>query len=78
MRKRLHMNEKANELVCDFYNSVWEYMKQEYKPKWSKLYNSHQILNDMISLTGQYYFGGNNVPFTAGQIVDLLKSKYGK
>lgn len=72
------MNENAHQLVCDFYNSVWKYMKAEYKPKWAKLYNSEQLLDDMIKLTGEYYFGGNNVPFTAGQIVDLLKSKYGK
>ena len=51
------MNQDAQRLVCDFYNS-------------------EEILDDMIRLTGEYYFGGNNVPFTAGQIVDLLKSKY--
>lgn len=70
------MNKNAQKLVCDFYNSVWNYMKLEYKPKWAKLYNSEQILDDMIKLTGEYYFGGNTVQFTAGQIVDLLKSKY--
>ena len=72
------MNERAQELVCDFYNSVWEYMQAEYKPKWAKIYNSEELLDDMIYLTSQYYFGGNSVPMTAGQIVDLLKSKYGK
>lgn len=71
------MNDKAQQLVCDFYNSVWEYMQAEYKPKWAKIYNSEKLLDDMIYLTGQYYFGGNSVPMTAGQIVDLLKSKYG-
>jgi hypothetical protein len=53
-------------------------MKKEYKPRWAKLYNSEELLMDMISLTGEYYFGGNTIPFTAGQIVDLLKSKYKK
>ena len=53
-------------------------MKQEYKPRYAKLYNSDMILDDMIMLTGEYYFGGNTVPFTAGQIVDLLKSKFAK
>lgn len=70
------MNENAQRLICEFYNSVWNYMKLEYKPKWAKLYNSEQILDDMIRLTGEYYLGGNTVSFTAGQIVDLLKSKY--
>lgn len=70
------MNENAQRLICDFYNSVWEYMKAEYKPKWAKLYNNDKLLDDMIKLTGEYYLGGNTVPFTAGQIIDLLKSKY--
>ena len=67
-----------DQVVCDFYNSVWEYMKQEYKPRYAKLYNSDKLLDSMIKLTGEYYYGGNSVPFTAGQMVDLLKSKYGK
>jgi len=71
------MNSTAQRMVCDFYNSVFDYMKMEYKPKWAKLYNSEEILDDMIHLTAEYYFGGNTVPFTAAQIVDLLKSKYG-
>lgn len=70
------MNEKAQQLICDFYNSVWEYMQQEYAPRWSRLYKNKDILDDMIRLTGEYYLGGNTVPFTAGQIIDLLKSKY--
>lgn len=73
-----NMNKKSQQLVCKFYNDVWTYMKKEYKPRWAKLYNSEELLMDMISLTGEYYFGGNSVPFTAGQIVDLLKSKYRK
>lgn len=72
------MNQKAQRLVCDFYNCVWNYMKMEYKPKWARLYNRDDILDDMIRLTGEYYFGGNSVPFTAAQIVDFLRSKYGK
>ena len=70
------MNQKAQRLVCDFYNDVWRYMKMEYKPKWAKLYNNDDILDDMIRLTGEYYFGGNSIPQTAGDIVDYLKSKY--
>jgi hypothetical protein len=53
-------------------------MKLEYKPRWAKLYKHPEISEDMIKLTSRYYFGGNTVPFTAAQIVDLLRSKYGK
>jgi hypothetical protein len=71
------MNKKAQKLIAGFYNDVWIYMQNEYKPKWARLYNSEDLLDDMIYLTGEYYLGGNTVPFTAGQIVDLLRSKYG-
>lgn len=70
------MNQKTQKQVCDFYNSVWNYMKMEYKPKWARMYKSVNIIDDMIKLTAEYYFGGNTIPFTAAQIVDLLSSKY--
>jgi hypothetical protein len=70
------MNESVNKAICDFYNSVWKYMKAEYKPKWAKLYNSEKLLDEMIQLTGQYYLGGNNVSDTAGDIVRFLKKKH--
>ena len=69
------MNESVNQAICDFYNSVWEYMKAEYKPKWAKMYNSQKTLDEMIQITGQYYLGGNTVPNTAGDIVAFLKKK---
>jgi hypothetical protein len=51
-------------------------MKAEYKPKWARLYNSEDILDEMIQITGQYYLGGNNVVDTAGDIVSFLKKRY--
>ena len=48
----------------------------EYKPKYSKLFADSDISEKLTDLVTQYYWGGNSVPFTAGQIVDLLKSKY--
>jgi hypothetical protein len=70
------MNESVNQAICDFYNSVWNYMKAEYKPKWARLYNAKNTLDEMIQITGQYYLGGNNVVDTAGDIVRLLKKKH--
>ena len=72
------MNKKAQKLVTLFYNDVLMYMKSEYKPKWSKLYQREDIKNIMKGLTSEYYWGGNSIPNTTGDIVDLLKSKYGK
>jgi hypothetical protein len=69
------MKNSVNQAIWDFYNSVWNYMKMEYKPKWARLYNSEKLLDDMIKLTGQYYLGGNTVSNTAGDIVSFLKKK---
>ena len=72
------MNDQAKKMLSIFYNDVWNYIETEYHPKWAKIYNDESILDDMLQLTSEYFFGGNTVPFTAGQIVDLLKSKYGR
>jgi hypothetical protein len=72
------MNESVNQAICDFYNSVWNYMKAEYKPKWARLYNAENTLDEMIQLTGQYYLGGNTIPNTAGDIIHILKRRANK
>ena len=70
------MNKKAKKLINQFYNDVWTYIQAEYDPVWADLYNSEELLDSMISLTREYYFGGNTVPNTAGVIVNILKQKY--
>ena len=74
-KKEKAMNESVNQAICDFYNSVWNYMQAEYKPKWARLYNAENTLDEMIQITGQYYLGGNNVVDTAGDIVAFLKKR---
>lgn len=70
------MSKPVQQAIYEFHYSVWRYMKDEYKPKWAKLYDAEETLNEMIDLTGQYYLGGNNVVDTAGDIVRLLRNKY--
>lgn len=72
------MNNKARRAVASFFHNVSAYIKAEYKPRFYKLYNREDIVNDMIRLTNEYYWGGNTVQNTAGDVVDLLRSKYGK
>jgi hypothetical protein len=69
------MNEQVHQAICDFYNSVWQYMKMEYKPRWARLYNHEKTLDQMIQITGEYYLGGNTVPNTAGDIIAMLKKQ---
>ena len=72
------MNKKKRgyRYVHQFYMTVYAYIEMEYKPKYSKLFADSDISEKLTDLDTQYYWGGNSVPFTAGQIVDLLKSKY--
>ena len=69
------MNKPVQQAIYEFHYHVWNYMKAEYKPKWARLYNSEDTLDEMIQITGQYYLGGNNVVDTAGDIVTLLKKR---
>ena len=61
-----------------FYMDVYSYLIKEYHPKVSKLFCNSPISGNIVDLVNQYFWGGNSVPFVAGQIADLLKSKYGK
>jgi len=70
------MNKKANRQVANFFQSISAYMKNEYKPKYYRFYNDPIVIDEMIRLTSTYYWGGNSVPSTTGDIVDYIKSKY--
>lgn len=61
-----------------FYMSVYSYINMEYKPRFAKLVSDSSMSEKLVDLITQYYWGGNSVPFVAGQVVDLLKSKYKK
>jgi hypothetical protein len=74
MKKK--QNKKIDQLAHSFYMSVFAYINKEYKPKYAKLFADSEISPQIYTLCSQYYWGGNTVPFTSGQIVDLLKSKY--
>lgn len=69
-------NKKANSIEFGFYMSVYSYIGQEYKPKYRRIFADSDISEGIANLVSQYYWGGNTVPFVAGQVVDLIKSKY--
>ena len=70
------MNKKANKQIASFFKSVSLYIKREYKSRYYRFYNDPVVIDEMIKLTSAYYFGGNTVPSTAGDIVHFIKSKY--
>ena len=70
--------ERGYQYANQFYMQVYSYISMEYKPKYRKLFANSYLSEKLTDLVTQYYWGGNSVPFTSGQIVDLLKSKYKK
>ena len=70
--------ERVYRYVHQFYMNVYSYINMEYKPKYARLFANSDISEKLADLVTQYYWGGNTVPFVAGQILDLLKSKYKK
>lgn len=69
-------NKRAQSMCHDFYMNVFAYINMEYKPKYSRIYADSEMSESLVELVSQYFWGGNTVPFVAGQIVDLIKSKY--
>lgn len=59
--------------ILNFYSAVAEYMLFEYKPKYYEYFVDDDNTDNMIELSSKYYFGGNNIPDTAGEIVNILK-----
>lgn len=57
-----------------FFNSISYYLYQEYDHKYYKEFNREINLKRMIKLVEGYYWGGNNVPDTAGMIVEYFQS----
>ena len=67
---------RGHQYAHTFYMSVYSYIHMEYKPKYARLFADSDISEKLVDLVTQYYWGGNSVQFTAGQVVDLLRSKY--
>ena len=77
MKKKLS-EAKARAMQQIFYEDVLIYLLEEYKPRIARLFTNSPIAGKLVDFVNEYYWGGNTVQFTAGQIADLLKSKYNK
>ena len=74
--KKKKYNKKVELLIASFTAKVRAYILMEYRIAYNHIYSNIKITRDARKLCVQYYFGGNTVPFTAGQIVDYARSKY--
>lgn len=70
--------QRGHQYIHQFYMTVYSYISSEYQPKYARLFANSSMSEKLVDLVTQYYWGGNTAPFVAGQIVDLLKSKYKK
>ena len=69
-------NNKLELALSQFSGTVRKYILLEYRSAYQQIYSSIKITRDVRKLSTDYYFGGNTVQFTAGQIVDYVRSKY--
>tara|TARA_Y100000389_G_scaffold19883_1_gene17253 strand:- start:12456 stop:12680 length:225 start_codon:yes stop_codon:yes gene_type:complete len=67
---------RSEQFVGRFSAKVRKYILIEYNLVYNKIYSDMQITKEVRTLMSEYYWGGNNIPFTAGQIVDYVRSKY--
>ncbi len=67
---------RSEKFVGRFSAKVRKYILIEYNLVYNKIYSDMQITKEVRTLMSEYYWGGNNIPFTAGQIVDYVRSKY--
>jgi hypothetical protein len=65
------MNKKLKKQLISFKNSVGFYIKQEYRPKYSRYYKDYCV--SIKHIVESYYLGGNSVPETAGAVVSYVK-----
>lgn len=67
---------RTDQFVGRFSAKVRKYILIEYNEAYHHIYSSLTIQKEVRTLMSEYYWGGNNIPFTAGQIVDYVRSKY--
>ena len=68
------MNDKIYNDITDFYNDVADYVSLEYKSKYHKMLFDDRNIDQLFDMVGRYYMGGNNIPDTAGMMVDYFKT----
>lgn len=74
----MKFSKKLQKDIDRFYWLVKAYIILEYRTVYNEIYTDPKISKEVKKLSIDYYFGGNTVPFTAGQVVDYVKSKYMK
>jgi hypothetical protein len=69
------MNKSVEESINYFFNMVGIYMIQEYDPQYAEAYGDMPTIYQIRDIVATYYWGGNNIPDTAGMMVDYFKKQ---
>tara|TARA_Y100000401_G_C8203731_1_gene164913 strand:+ start:191 stop:415 length:225 start_codon:yes stop_codon:yes gene_type:complete len=70
-------SKRLQKAVSSFRVNVKKYILAEYgEDTFHHIYRNVKATKDANKLCVEYYLGGNTVPFTAGQIVDYVRSKF--
>jgi|TARA_R100000005_G_C4960131_1_gene177152 hypothetical protein len=70
-------SKRLQKAVSSFRVNVKKYILAEYgEDTFHHIYGNIKATKDANKLCVEYYLGGNTVPFTAGQIVDYVRSKF--
>ena len=69
------MSNKLKKRVNSFFEKVNDYMYMEYDHKYYKIATRDRNLVRVFDFITAQYLGGNNVPYTAGYLVEYI-NKY--
>lgn len=67
------MNKKLHEDITSFMNKVGDYIYMEYNSSYYKHFTRDKNLCRIFDFISSHYFGGANVPDTAGYVVEFIK-----
>lgn len=68
----IEMNKKLKEDVNTFFNRVNDYIYMEYDKKYYKIVTRERNLVRLYDFVTGQYLGGNNVPDTAGYMIEYI------
>ena len=66
------MNKKLQTNVNTFFNKVNDYIYMEYDKKYYKIVTRERNLARLYDFVTAQYLGGNNVPDTAGYMIEYI------
>jgi hypothetical protein len=70
------MSEIMRTQIINFMNEVGWYISMEYDVKYNNCWGDKQTLNEVLyPFIGSCYMGGNTVPETAYEVVQMVKTK---